>query len=104
VKSNELRTVTRAAVGLIAGLGAFASAAAAAGTGETLVRAAWTAVGSGLAHGRERLLALLAEPAAAEVVVFALAALALAAFSARNLRLARASVRAARRPRNGTQR
>jgi len=104
VKSNELRTVTRAAIGLTAGLGAFASAAAAAETGDTLVRAAWTVVGSGLAHGRERLLALLAEPAAAEVVIFALAALALAVVSVRNLQLARASVGAARRSRNGTPR
>ena len=104
MKSNELRTVTRAAVGLTAGLGAFASAAAAAETGDTLVRAAWTAIGSGLAHGRERLLAVLAEPATAEVVIFALAALALAVVSARNLSLARASARAPRRPRNPTPR
>jgi hypothetical protein len=82
---RELQRVTRAAFGLTAGFAAFASAAFAAESGDTLFRTVLAAP-DGVAQIVAR---LTQEPATGQLLALSLSALVLGAVSLRSLRTAR---------------
>lgn len=91
---QELKTVARAAAGLAAGLGAFASVAAAAETGDVMLRTALATSAAGQSGGG-LLKAILSMPQLDQVAMFTMLAVALAATSA--VMLAQPARRLARR-------
>jgi hypothetical protein len=90
VSRRELRVVSHAAVGIAAGLGAFASGAAAAEAGDAVLRTVWSAAGGHVASLGGMLAALTREPSALYVALLASTALGLAILSVRSLSMARA--------------
>lgn len=104
MRRQELRIVSRAAIGLAAALAALATAVLTAESGEAVIRTAWTAGGGHLAQARDMLLALVHDPVASHVAALFAATLLLAALAARNLRAANVDARSRnrrqRRPRD----
>jgi hypothetical protein len=98
VSRKELRVVSHAAVGIAAGLGAFASGAAAAEAGDTVLRTVWSAAGGHVATLGGMVAALSREPSVLYVALLAVTALGLGLLSIRSLSTARAiTVRPKRR-------
>jgi len=90
VSRRELRVVSHAAVGIAAGLGAFASGAAAAEAGDAVFRTVWSAAGGHVASLGGMLAALIREPSVLYVALLSTTALGLAILSVRSLSAARA--------------